>query len=135
MLLNCFYDILLFADSVIADGEQLIKATIRFHESHSIFKGHFPGNPVVPGVCQVQIIKELAEKSLNHSVRLYESNNIKFLSMINPQANPEAEIEMRLKRIAPSQFSAVATMGFGSTIFLKFNGKFELEEQCQKKQL
>lgn len=38
--------------------------TLRITDTHPIFKGHFPEMPVLPGVCILQIFKELAETAL-----------------------------------------------------------------------
>ncbi len=40
-------------------GEQTITATIALHTTHPIFEGHFPGQPILPGVCQTQMCVEL----------------------------------------------------------------------------
>ena len=61
-----------------------INATIELNPAHKIFKGHFPGLPIVPGVCMVQIQKELIEKELSRKIILKKATNIKFLSIINP---------------------------------------------------
>ena len=37
-------------------------AKITLNKDHDIFNGHFPGNPVTPGVCMMQIVKELTEE-------------------------------------------------------------------------
>lgn len=57
---------------------------IRLNPQHYIFKAHFPGNPIVPGVCQVKIISELIEKYLGRRVVLSGIKNIKYLSVIIP---------------------------------------------------
>ena len=57
---------------------------IRLNPQHYIFKAHFPGNPIVPGVCQVKIISELIEKYLGRRVVLTGIKNIKYLSVIIP---------------------------------------------------
>lgn len=57
---------------------------IRLNPQHHIFKAHFPGNPIVPGVCQVKIISELIEKYLGRRVVLSGIKNIKYLSVIIP---------------------------------------------------
>ncbi|RMA65720.1 hotdog family protein [Ulvibacter antarcticus] len=74
-----------------ADDEQ-ITANIHLNKDHDIFKGHFPGNPIMPGVCMIQIIKELTEKALNKSLFLSVSSNIKFMALINPFKTPDLTI-------------------------------------------
>ncbi|MBQ0740088.1 3-hydroxyacyl-ACP dehydratase, partial [Aquimarina celericrescens] len=56
MLLKDFYK----TNTLITVGN-ISTVTITINKNHKIFKGHFPGNPVTPGVCMIQIIKELAE--------------------------------------------------------------------------
>ena len=53
--------------------EQNVNAVIELNKDHDIFKGHFPGNPVMPGVCMLQIIKELTEKAVDKSLFLTAS--------------------------------------------------------------
>ena len=43
-------------------NEKSFVANIILNKDHEIFKGHFPGNPVTPGVCMMQIVKELTEE-------------------------------------------------------------------------
>lgn len=35
---------------------------VMLNPQHAIYSGHFPQQPVVPGVCMLQIIKECIEK-------------------------------------------------------------------------
>ena len=65
-------------------SEKLPKYRILLNPQHYIFKAHFPGNPIVPGVCQVKIISELLEKYLGRRVVLSGIKNIKYLSVIIP---------------------------------------------------
>ena len=32
-----------------------LKAIIELNPAHDVFKGHFPNNPVTPGVCMLQV--------------------------------------------------------------------------------
>ena len=65
-----------------ADSGRIV--TVRFDESHPIFKGHFPGHPVVPGVCLVQIAEELLSDRSGHSVRFTAVRNLKFRQPVTP---------------------------------------------------
>jgi 3-hydroxyacyl-[acyl-carrier-protein] dehydratase len=127
MLSGNFFDIQSFTSDESDIAQQQYLALAYLHAGHPIYQGHFPGNPVVPGVCQVQMIKELVEKAVGHRLRLTESDNIKFLSMINPEANPHLEFRIVIKPAGDQQRSVTATIGCGATVFLKFKGKFEFE--------
>jgi 3-hydroxyacyl-[acyl-carrier-protein] dehydratase len=126
MLSGFFFDIQSFTIEHTDEIQQKAIALLLLNESHPIYLGHFPGNPVVPGVCQIQMLKELVEKTLNYQVNLIESDNIKFLKMINPQVNPLLECNLLLSKNSDQQFIVNATIASGPVIFLKFKGKFEI---------
>lgn len=63
---------------------ELPSFTVRLNSSHVIFKVHFPETPIVPGVCQIQIISELLEDYLGKRIYLNEVKNIKFLAILDP---------------------------------------------------
>ena len=58
--------------------------SIQISDKHSIFKGHFPGSPVLPGVCILQIFKELSEDALADGKHLQydEIKQCKFLTPV-----------------------------------------------------
>ena len=62
---------------------------IRLYPSHAIFKAHFPGEPVTPGVCLIQMGRELAEDYIGRPLRLKLLKNVKFLSVVTPSDTPE----------------------------------------------
>lgn len=53
--------------------------TIGFNSSHPVFGGHFPGHPIVPGACLVQIAQELASAQPFTAIR-----NLKFRQPVTP---------------------------------------------------
>ena len=67
------------------DGNELPgKYGIRLNAGHAIFKGHFPGNPIVPGVCQIQMVTEILEEHYKKLLFLRQVANIKFLAVLKP---------------------------------------------------
>jgi 3-hydroxyacyl-[acyl-carrier-protein] dehydratase len=79
MLLNDFF--------IIDDwqpGNGLARAILRINWGHPIFEGHFPGRPVVPGACLLQIVKELVSMAIGSEVSLTRADYVKFISMIGP---------------------------------------------------
>lgn len=65
---------------------------IVFNVDHSIFGGHFPGKPVVPGVCMMEIVKELLQQKLGTTFMLRTAGNVKFLGLITPDVQPQITI-------------------------------------------
>ncbi|NDC41892.1 MAG: hypothetical protein EBZ77_10135 [Chitinophagia bacterium] len=83
MLLNDFYFI-----SQVQQQQQELSCVIEFNSHHPIFGGHFPGNPVVPGVCMVEMVHELMARALALPLLFSEAKSIKFLQIIAPDSAP-----------------------------------------------
>lgn len=62
-----------------------------------IYKAHFPGHPITPGVCIVQIATELLQEFLHKNLVLKTIANAKFLSIINPE--DDKEIIFNIKKL------------------------------------
>ncbi|GHT01296.1 hypothetical protein AGMMS49525_01620 [Bacteroidia bacterium] len=59
---------------------------LSLNQEHFIYKAHFPENPITPGVCIIQICKELMELHSGERLSLKKIHNVKFLSIIDPTA-------------------------------------------------
>ncbi len=82
MLLNDFFTI---TDTVSSATE--IWAELVINADHKIFEGHFPNQPVVPGVCMMQMIKEILEQVIDKKTNLVKAADMKFLAVIDPRQN------------------------------------------------
>lgn len=79
-----------------ADREKIL-ARVRFDPDHAVYKGHFPGFPVTPGVCQLSLVKEVLEEKLREKLLLKTARNIKFLRMHDPATEAVLMLELRLQ--------------------------------------
>lgn len=61
---------------------------LTLHAGHVIYQAHFPGQPITPGVCIIQIAKELLEDYVGQPLEVQRVKNIKFLSVISPVETP-----------------------------------------------
>ena len=121
MLKNDFYEVV---SKEIAEGR--INSTIRFNAGHSIFTGHFPGQPVVPGVCMMMIIKELLAEHYGGSVLIRKAPQVKFLKMIVPELSPEADVFIQFSILNEQTWLADATIKKEATVFFKMKAQVEL---------
>jgi 3-hydroxyacyl-[acyl-carrier-protein] dehydratase len=80
MLVEGFYEVLNLKQS-----EDSVQAEIRLNPDHHVYDGHFPEQPVVPGVLQLQIVKEVLESALQKNLRLNEMGFAKYLNLIVPE--------------------------------------------------
>lgn len=76
-------------ETVSVDGSGV---TLRLLPESPVYKGHFPGYPITPGVCLVEMALEAIEQMANqvgHDVKLVAAKNIKFTSPVFPDAGTE----------------------------------------------
>ena len=128
MLKDNFYSILsLLPDNrKDAPGSDILAyaARIKLHKNHPVYQGHFPGNPVVPGVCQIQIIREIFSEIIFKDFSLVSSDNIKFLNMIVPEKSPVLDVRISYNRHPEGGWQVSGTLSEEDVTFLKFKGIF-----------
>ena len=117
----------LYTVEEVSKTDQGINAKVRLNKDHEVFKGHFPGNPVMPGVCMIQMIKELTEESLGKELFLEVSSNIKFMAIINPEINPTLNVELAILEDG-EQVKVKNATSFGDTLALKLNATFRVTD-------
>jgi 3-hydroxyacyl-[acyl-carrier-protein] dehydratase len=124
MLKDNFYNITTISISEQKDSFTKIIAKIAINSRHPIFSGHFPGNPVVPGVCLIQMVRETVELHSNLKITLLKSSTIKFLSILRPEADSFSELELSvmMRKVAQIGISAVVTQN--QHICMKFDGTY-----------
>jgi len=128
MLLNNLYTLLSFERS---DAHDKITSQILLNREHPVFAGHFPGNPLLPGVCTVQIIRELLEKGMKKDLLLRQAGNIKYLGFISPLRTPEIVFEIICKHTETGSISCSATVSAGGKALCSFKGEFAEESSSR----
>lgn len=99
-------------------------ATIKINTNHEIFEGHFPDNPVVPGVLSVDVIKRILSVFFKCELRLVKAGNIKYTKVITPKTE---NLNVKIANFKTSNIiKTKATIIFEDVIFLKFSGTFEM---------
>lgn len=68
-------------------------AKLRFPADFCGFRGHFPDNPVLPGVAQIMVLRCLLEKGLGGPVFMLEVPQAKFLLPVGPDVDMSVSLE------------------------------------------
>ena len=102
-----------------------IIARLALVQEHPVFKGHFPGQPVLPGACMVQMVKELTEDFTGKKLFLSKAGNIKFLSFVDPTQDKHLSAELKISE-AESHLSVNARFFNDETTFFKLTGTFDI---------
>ena len=119
MLLNNFFFV-----TEIENKTGVIKASLDINKSHPIFDGHFPNQPIVPGVCMLQIVKEILESTLSFSIQLKSADFIKFLKFINPNEISNINIELHYVETDDKCLKVNAQLLDLESVYFKFKGVF-----------
>lgn len=120
MLLKDFY---IVNNLEFTDGKAVANITI--NKDHDVFKGHFPGNPVTPGVCMMQIIKELTETVLSKKLFMDSASNVKFMALINPFKTPDLELTLDIDE-TETGIRVKNITKFGDTVALKLTTTYQV---------
>ena len=101
-----------------------IKAELVINARHKIFEGHFPGQPVVPGVCMMQMVKEIIEQVTQKKTNLANAHEMKFLAIIDPVQNNVIGAKLKYSEEENGITTVTATFFKDELIHFKFKGQF-----------
>ena len=118
MLKNNFYSI-----TSQDQQDQSSSTVINIHPEHEIFKGHFPEKPVVPGVCMIQIVKEILQQNLSANLLFQKGNQIKFLQLLVPEKEQNIEVSIHWK-LVEAGFQTSADFKKEGAVIFKLTGIF-----------
>lgn len=100
----------------------------RLHPEAPVFKAHFPGFPVLPGVLTLKMVVDAINASQFFSTQMLtvqSIGNAKYLAVVNPQETQEVEISVALKAEKnadePAVFQFKATVQNRETRFATFS--------------
>ena len=98
--------------------------TVSVVPEHEIFKGHFPQQPIVPGVFALQMIKECLEWNRNKKYRYNELTNCKFSRPIIPDRDKDLRIECECE-FSDSFLLLKTTVQSEDTVYITLKAKLQ----------
>ncbi len=103
----------------VTDGE-VATYTISLLPSCTIYAAHFPEMPITPGVCQIQIVKELLEDYLNIALTIQGVRNAKFVSVLSPE-NKSIKVTLSKIKLEGNQYKANAVIADEQNTYAKLS--------------
>lgn len=122
-------DPMLLVDEIDIDADGIAHAKYRIREDEFFCRGHFPGNPIVPGVIQCEIMAQscalLVKDEIVGKTTLYSGiDNVRFKNIIRP--GDLCEITARLKGMRGNMFFCQASIHVNGTLCCKGDLSFAL---------
>ena len=117
---NKFYSV---NQEKLAEGAANFNITI--NDAHEIFEGHFPDNPITPGVMQMEMVKELLSRVVKKELSLVSMGNCKFLAILNPKETTSIDLILNYTLQEDGGFKVSAQIKNGETIYLKISALYQ----------
>ena len=70
-----------------------IAAAFNFPKKFLGFQGHFPEQPILPGICEIQAVCVMLESAHKHKINIQEIVTAKFFSPVSAQEKIEVTVE------------------------------------------
>jgi len=125
MLIKDYYTI----ENVLKQDDGIVRFDISLNADCPVYEGHFPGEPVSPGVCNIQMVKECAEQVAGKSLFLINLQQCRFTTLVTPLAHPQVEVKILLEEKGEA-YKLKATIGKNEDVYLDL--KAELTEDTYK---
>ena len=112
----------LFVDKIIERSDTKIKTTLQVIGEEDFFKGHFPGNPIMPGVLLQEALFQtgaalMAGREGGGLGVVTRVQNAKFKNMVRPGDLLEMEVELT-ESISNAHFMKGTTKVLGKTVLI-----------------
>ncbi len=88
----------------------------------NVYQGRFPGNPVCPGVCNIQTIKECASFLTGKELRISSIKQCLLTAVATPTVCPEVDVTVQVSE-ADGKYSIVATISDERRQYMAFKGE------------
>lgn len=90
-----------------------------------IYRGHFPGNPVCPGVCNMQTIKECAEKITGKQLRVASVRQCRLKAVATPAICSELDVKVSVGQQPgdDARYTVVASISDAQSVYMDYKGE------------
>lgn len=95
---------------------------IQLNSECTVYQGHFPNEPVSPGVCNIQMIKELAETIIGKETFMNNMNLCRLTTLITPKTHPSMIASLSLDE-KDGIYKLKATLGNEDNTYLEMKAE------------
>ncbi len=110
--------------SIHLQGESESVLVVKIRAKSPVFEGHFPSNPILPGVIMVEAVRASLGRLFQKEFQLKTALNIKFLAVLNPMEYAEVQLAIRHSKVEEG-LKVDANLTSGDTVFFKMKGIYQ----------
>lgn len=90
-----------------------------------VYRGHFPGNPVSPGVCNIEMIKECAMMLTGQRLVIKGIKQCRLTAVASPAVCPEVDVTVAVTPVEGG-YSVVASIADSNQSYMEYKGEMAL---------
>lgn len=99
---------------------------IEYIQDCKVFDGHFPGNPICPGVLNMEVVRECTGKMLGCDMpRITEIRQCRFMELLTPEKTPKVSLYIEVEK-DKTEYNVTATIKDGTSNCMVFKGKMSV---------
>lgn len=110
-----------FEMTVGKHGDGTAEVRVRLLPGCEVYRGHFPGHPVAPGACNIEMVRECFARMQGADLRIAAIDRCRFTAVATPTASPELAITLSWTH-DDGGYRLAATMTAGGTTYMDFKG-------------
>ncbi|MBQ0056793.1 MAG: beta-hydroxyacyl-ACP dehydratase [Bacteroidales bacterium] len=93
-----------------------------------VYNGHFPGKPVSPGVCNIEMIKECTEMLTGKDLVIDTIKQCRLTAVASPAVCPKVDVKVSVAASEDGQsYAVVASIADGETSYMELKGTFKIK--------
>lgn len=86
-----------------------------------VYLGHFPGNPVCPGVCNIELIRECAETWIGSRLYINSIKQCRLTAIASPSICRELDVAISMEKIEGG-FNVTAKIHDANKVYMNYKG-------------
>ncbi|MDO4160876.1 MAG: beta-hydroxyacyl-ACP dehydratase [Prevotellaceae bacterium] len=91
-----------------------------------VYEGHFPGNPICPGVCNIETIRECASLFIGHDMRIRMIKQCRLVAIASPAICPEVDVTINISSLDDNTFIVAARIEDKEKTYIDFKGEMAI---------
>lgn len=91
-----------------------------------VYNGHFPGKPVSPGVCNIEMIRECAEMLVGCDLKIDTIKQCRLTAVASPAVCPKVDVKVSVAQIeGTNSYNVVASISDAERPYMELKGTFQ----------
>ncbi|MBQ3857448.1 3-hydroxyacyl-[acyl-carrier-protein] dehydratase [Segatella baroniae B14] len=87
-----------------------------------VYQGHFPGNPVSPGVCNIEMIKECVMQVVGRKLVMNKLDRCRLTAVASPSVCPTLDVTVHVEE-GESSVKVLASIADAQQQYMDFKGE------------